>query len=343
MQHSRRAMWRETRADSVRSNDSSGRNRYLTWLRHVPAAAGGFRRLGGAAVLRLAAVLGGLLLQLSPAAADRIFTLGSIGGDALEEITTFTPLADYVAQHLQDHGISRGQVLVARDMQEMARLMRQGQVDAFIDSPMPSLIVAGLSGATPVLRRWKKGQAEYRSVIFVRDGENIRSLGDLQGKVVAFEEAYSTAGFWLPRALMEDHGIRLAAVAPGGPAPAGPVAGYRFSADDENTFFWVLKGLVSAGAMSEAQFREFAGQDGAGLRILARTDPVPRHLVSLAASLQPELQAAIVDTLLGMEHSAEGRDTLAAFERTARFDAIPPEQAQTLSDLDFIKTRDLKP
>ena len=99
--------------------------------------------------------------------------LGSIGDDPAEEIEEFQSLADYLKENLKDVGIDDVKTLVAANKVEMVSYVKQNKVDIYIDSPFPSMLIAQEAGSTIFLRRWKKGVAEYHSVIFARNDSGI--------------------------------------------------------------------------------------------------------------------------------------------------------------------------
>jgi phosphonate transport system substrate-binding protein len=265
----------------------------------------------------------------SGAAGAAPLVIGSVSHEPADEIRKFQPLADYLARHLAEFGVEQGNVVVASGMKEMAQRLRSGQVDIYIDSAFPSIVVSRLADSRIVLRRWKKGREEYRSVVFVRSDSPIRTVSDLPGKVIAFEEPYSTSGYFLPKSVLQQAGLKLSEqVDAGAPVKAGEV-GYVFAMDDDNIPVWVLRGKVAAAAMDDASFAKLPPQRRDNLRVMHRTAAVPRHLVSVRKGLDPRLASGIKAVLLAMEHSEEGRQALQKFEMTTRFDELPggPEKA----------------
>ena len=94
-------------------------------------------------------------------------------------------------------------------MGEMAKLLKSGDVNIYFDSPCPALTAMHRSGAKPFLRRWKNGIASYYTEIFVRKDSGIEKLEDLKGKVIAFEDPYSTSSYFLPKSILTGAGIKM--------------------------------------------------------------------------------------------------------------------------------------
>ena len=258
----------------------------------------------------------------SEANAGDILVIGSISDDAQEETATFQPLAEYLTPRLGNAGLSRVEVHVAQSAGGMANALRSGQVDIYIDSPLIAELVGRASGARPLLRRWKRGVAEYQTVFIAHRDANVDDLNDLVGQVVAFDEHFSSSGYLLPKAILLRRGFQLVRLErPEDPVPAGAI-GYVFSGGDVNTVFWTLKQRVIAGVTNRWLLEQF-GRKRDELVVFAESEKLPRQVVMIRGDLDPVLVATIEATLLGMEHEELGRRALAEFEETVRFDRFP--------------------
>ena len=131
-----------------------------------------------------------------------VLVIGDISDEPAETITGTQPLADYLAAQLGDYGVTRGEVKIAPDLDTMIQWMKDGEVDLYFDSPYPALVISQESGATPILRRLKYGVEQYHSVFISKKDSEYDELVDLQGEMVAFEEAFSTSSYMLPLAYL---------------------------------------------------------------------------------------------------------------------------------------------
>lgn len=252
----------------------------------------------------------------------RPINVGSISVEAAAEIKKFLPLASYLAKELQSEGIDQGKVVVAKTVSQMAGLLREGKVDIFIDSPFPTLAASQLSGSKLLLRRWKKGQGEYHSVIFTRKDSDVNRLEDLKGKMVAFQDPFSTTSYFLPKTMMLQKGLKLALKTDTSESVAPGEVGYVFSIADENIMLWVLRKKVIAGAIDDSGYEKEAKSNLNSLKVIEKSNLVPRHIVSYRADLPPKLVTRIKEILTGMDQSEEGKKALKDFESTSKFDAI---------------------
>lgn len=246
----------------------------------------------------------------------RTLVLGDISDEAIETIRGTQPTADYLAAQLADMGITGGTVKIAPDLDTMVQWMQDGEVDLYFDSPYPVLVISDETGATPILRRFRFGVPEYHSVFFVPVDSEINSLEDLRGRLVAFEEAFSTSGYMLPLSfLMEQQMNPVLKSTPESEVAADEV-GYVFSTADNTTVQWVVSGVVPAGVVDNVTFSRLPEDTQAQLKIVARTEDVPRQMVLVRAGMEADMVAAIREALMGMEESEEGRAALELFQTT---------------------------
>lgn len=253
--------------------------------------------------------------------ADTLY-LGSVGVDPDEEIKEFHSLATYLQKHLNHSKIDKVTVVVASNSKEMANLITNNKVHLYIDSPFPSLVVQKESGSSIFLRRWKKGVAEYRSVIFTRKDSGINTLEAMKGHVLAFEDPFSTSSYFLPKATLATKNLVLKQVNSGENVDKNSV-GYLFSDDDRNTMLWVLRKKVSIGTMNETSYKRLAKKRLNDLQVIASSIWVPRHVVSHAPGMKTDLVEAIKKTLIQMHESEEGKSALKGFANTTGFDEFP--------------------
>ncbi len=280
----------------------------------------------------LASLAAGALLVLGLAAAgesqptgsreSETLVIGSVSRSIKEEIETFQPLADYLTPRLGAVGIRDVDIAVVTTPGEMARRLRSGQIDIYIDSPFIIAEMSRQAGAKPFLRRWKKGAAEYHTLFVARKDSGIASFDDLLGKAVAFDDPQSSSGHLLPKAMLLERGYRLVELrSADDPVPPDAI-GYVFSMDDVNTVFWVDHGKVTAGVTSP-EFLTLYQKKRDTIVAFARSFDIPRHVVAHRADLDPAVVRELERVLMAMESGEEGRQALKAFQKTTRFDRFP--------------------
>jgi phosphonate transport system substrate-binding protein len=279
-------------------------------------------------------IIGGLttviLLGLTAApafAADsgQRLVLGRISGEPHKHLDRLQTMADYLAVQLADFGITGVDVLIAESPGRMRSLLQEGKVDLFSETAFVALDFMNNGAAKPLLREWKKGVAEYHSVIIVRKDSGLKTLSDLVGRKFAFEDPGSTSGYLIPRVALEDAGLRLSELPdPRNPVPDGAL-GYSFALGEINVVAWVNRGLADAGAISNLDWMD-PDTAPAGLknelRVIHETESVIRSLILARQSLDDRLCEQITEILESMHESPEGRAVLSEYFNVARYDRI---------------------
>ena len=262
--------------------------------------------------------------EITPTGTETL-VLGDVSPNPTKKIERFQPLANYLADNLSKFGIGKGKVRIAPDLETMANLLASGEVDVYFDSPYPAMIVVNKSQAKPILRRWKKGHGQYYTVIFTMKENAINTLGDLQGKMVAFESNFSTTGYMLPLAhLLQNNLVTVEKSNAEIPVSSSEV-GYVFSKEDENVVQWVISGKVDAGATDIHTYEDIPESTRAQMKIIAQTEIVPRNLVIVSEKLPPEVVDKLKLLLEEMHQTSEGKDILTKFEKTVKFDQFPSQ------------------
>lgn len=257
----------------------------------------------------------------------RTIVLSEVANKPAAKVRVYQPLADYLAARLGDWGVQTGEVKIAPDLETAAQLVRDGDVDLYFDSPYPAMVVSDLSGAQPILRRWKGGEAEYWSVLFAGADSGIASLSDLKGGMIGVENTYSTSGYLLPLAHLLEYGFSPVEKPDPHAVVGSEEVGCVFTGDEKNTIQWVLSSRVGAGGVDIRNFLKIPEEERAELRVLAETEKVARALVLARPGMDPALLQAIKTVLLDMENSPEGESVLREFESTLRFDEFPSQAA----------------
>ncbi|MBL4620974.1 MAG: phosphate/phosphite/phosphonate ABC transporter substrate-binding protein [Immundisolibacteraceae bacterium] len=262
----------------------------------------------------------------------RALTIGSLSDTPDAEIALFLPLATYLSMGLKEFDIDKGKVRITRTHEQMANLMKQGKVDLFIDSSVSALKMNRLGAGDFFLRRWKKGIAEYHSVIFTTANSPLKQISDLAGHTIGFEEPFSSSGYLLPASEIRNHHLILTKDQV---VTDDKSIDSRFTGADENTLMWVLHGRLDAGAMAGNKLKKLAGPLISELKIIHTSSTIPYHVMLTRPDLENHLQAAIKDLLTTMHSTVVGKRVLNDFERTSRFDEIPVQAITELSTINF--------
>jgi phosphonate transport system substrate-binding protein len=131
-----------------------------------------------------------------------------------------------------------------------------------------------------------RGLATFRSYIMVRQDSPIRSLADLVDKRFGFGSVMSTSSHLVPRAMLVRAGLR----------PGANVACDYFG-HHERAARGVLMGDVAACGVRDTIGDLFENR---GLRVLARSDPLPNFPLAVARTAPAGFEEAMVSALVDL-------------------------------------------
>jgi phosphonate transport system substrate-binding protein len=229
----------------------------------------------------------------------------------------------YVARKVSSTPAIAGTVVVVPTASQLIKLLEEKRVDFYMESPHATYLINRLGSATLLLRRWKGGMGEYRSIIFTNKESGISRVEELSGKMVAFEDAGSTSGYFMPKLLLLNKRLILTEK-PGLDAKvATKEVGYIFAGTDKNILNLVLAKKVAAGAFSNDDYAGIGEKEKSAIFILAESASLPRHLVSIRKNLPAPVAKRLKEVLLAMHEDAEGRAILQRADNTTNFDLLP--------------------
>jgi phosphonate transport system substrate-binding protein len=251
-------------------------------------------------------------------------TLGVVFQDTREPLEEhFRPMVDYAAGKLSPTGETKGMVIVAPTSGQMMKLLEEKRVDFYMESPYSTYLINRLGAARLLLRRWKGGLGEYRSLIFTSKESQVKRLEDLRGKIIAFEDPGSTSGYFLPKLFLLKKGFSVVEKPAVGAKVSATEIGYVFANTDKNMVNLVLQNKVAAGAFSNDDYASINDVNKAALSILSESESVPRHLVSVRKDLPEPLVNRLKEILLSMDQNEEGQKILRQVDGTTKFDLLP--------------------
>jgi len=188
------------------------------------------------------------------------------------------------------------ELLVTTDYSSMIEAMRFGRIEVAYFGPLSYVLARSKSDIEAFAVGVSRGSPTYTSVVIVQADSPIRSVSDIRGKTFAYGDQASTSSHLVPRAMLQD---------------AGLVAERDYKAVYVGAHDAVARavesGKVQAGALSRPIFDSLvkAGKlDGAKLRVLAETRPIPNYPIAMQAKLAPVLKDQIRTAFLGITDPA---------------------------------------
>jgi phosphonate transport system substrate-binding protein len=243
-------------------------------------------------------------------------------------LSVFGDLIARLSERLATADVRMGDLVIARDLEDLSQRLVRGDVDFVIETVFPTLALQERSRCLdPALVVVRRGQREYRSVFFTRQDAPIRSLRDLRGKTLVLQALRSTSAFALPKAELERAGLTLA---PADDLRARPEdVRYVLALAEINQAIWVLHGRGEAGAFNEGDWAALPEKVRSQLRVFHETAPIVRGLLSFRTTLDPRTRGLVEATLISLPEDEGARAALARAAVT-RFERLTSEDRRVL-------------
>jgi len=216
-------------------------------------------------------------------------TIGTIETNPLDKMSEFQTIANYIQNKLDNDSIDI-RVLIPNSVASAIELIKNQELDILFDSLYPSLLVKNNTNISFESIRWKKGTRGYKSIIFVKKDSDINSLTDLKGKIISFENDFSTSSYFVPKKELERLNLKLSKY-----TNNHDNVKYLFSQSEDNTVLWLLYDKVNAASLDDISYKMY---DTSKFKIIYKSSLIPRQLVSVSSDLNKELKEKILQILL---------------------------------------------
>ncbi|HNZ07663.1 MAG TPA: phosphate/phosphite/phosphonate ABC transporter substrate-binding protein [Candidatus Cloacimonadota bacterium] len=155
----------------------------------------------------------------------------------------------------------------------------------------------------------RNGLKQYRGQFVARADSPIKTIEDIQGKVVAYTDAASTSGYIYPSAMLKEQGIEPSQTRFTGSHNAAILAVYSGTADVGCTYW---SPPDSSGLPKDAREKLLDTKPDVLEKIIpiAFTDWIPNDTVTFRKNMPQELEAKVVKALSEFAASAKGGDIL---------------------------------
>jgi len=251
----------------------------------------------------------------------------------------FEPLAAYLSQHM---GVEVRMTMLSRYGNIIERIKADDVDGAFLGSFTGALAISQLD-VVPLARPINMdGTSTYFGYIFVKNGSNIKTAADMQGKSLALVERATTAGYVFPIAWFKQNGVDDITTYFGE---------HTFTGSHDGAIDAVLEGTADVGAAKNTIYERMLESHPSltnELVILAKSPRVPSNGLSVRKDLDPKLRDKLQELLLNLHHVPEGVEVLKKlgakrFVETNREDYKPVLQLAKEAGIDLEKYKYFNP
>jgi phosphonate transport system substrate-binding protein len=218
----------------------------------------------------------------------------------------FQPLINHLNANL--HG-ARIELEASRDYKAFEQKFRASEADILLPNPWQTIEVQ--KAGYKVIAMW--GDADdFKGLFIVRRDRNIASVNDLKGKTVSYPSPTALAAAVMPQYFLHKHGINI-----------NTDIQNRYVGSQESSIMNVYMVQTADGATWPPPWRIFQRQhpvEAAQLKVIWETPTLASNSVMVRDDIPQVIRQQLLQALLNLSKTAEGREILARME-TARFHA----------------------
>ena len=216
-----------------------------------------------------------------------------------------------VCRRLSEQTGQRGGFKTAKDIPTFEQRLAAGEYDIAYMNPYHYTVFSIDPGYRAFARETEK---RIRGIVVVPKGSAYQSIGELDGKTLAFPAPAAFAASVLPRAYFKKNGI---AITP------------QYVKSHDSVYLAVSRGLYPAGGGIQRTFNNIPDATRAGLRILWTTPGYTPHAFAAHPRLSAAAVASLARALAAMGTDANGRKLL----QNLKFKPIGPARDQDWDDV----------
>ncbi len=155
----------------------------------------------------------------------------------------------------------------------------------------------------------RNGLTKYRGQFVARTDSGIKTLADINGKVIAYTDAASTSGYIYPSAVLKQKGVTPKDYFFAGGHPQAILAVYSGRADVACTY-WSPADPTGKPMDAREKLLETHPDVFNKIGIVDYTDWIPNDTVTFRKGLPAELESQVLEALYRYGQSAEGKKIL---------------------------------
>lgn len=214
-----------------------------------------------------------------------------------ENASSIIQNAQPLKKHLEVTLKKEIELIVTTDYSSMIEAMRFNRIEVAYFGPLSYVLAKSKApGIEPFAVGVSKGSPTYKSVIIALADGPVKTIADINGKTMGFGDNASTSSHLIPRAHL---------------ARAGLIGDKDYKIAHLGTHDAVARsvqaGQVQAGGLSQEIFNVLVTRgtiDGAKVKVLAESDPIPNYPMVMQGGLAPALKDAIKRAFLELKDPA---------------------------------------
>ena len=213
----------------------------------------------------------------------------------------YAPIATYLTKKT---GIKFKITILSKYGDIIDRFIQRGLAGAFFGDLTGAIAIKKISVQPLVTPVTVYGSTTSYGFIIVRNDSGINSVEDMRGKVMAFVDKASVAGYLFPVAFLKKNGINNIDKF---------FSEYYFTGGFDASLYDVLDGRADIGCVKNTILNTIILKDPSimkEIKIIAQSPAMPTNVLCVRNTLPEDIKQKITDALLNMDHDPLGERIL---------------------------------
>lgn len=214
----------------------------------------------------------------------------------------YFPVIDHVCKAIG----YKARVLITIDYNSLADCLKDGIIDIGWFSPLAYVNAKNKADIIPLVTPIVNNAPNYLGYLITSPETNIKTIKDVKGKSVAFVDPKSASGYAYPCMMLKEAGIN----------PESDVD-RSFLGTHSNVIDAVISGRYDVGATySEAiDDAKERGLDVTKMKIIAKTDPIPKDCIAARTNISPELKQKLSNAFVNYRNNLQKSSNINGFTK----------------------------
>ncbi len=252
--------------------------------------------------LMMTVVISAMLIQAVYAETKQPLLIGLIPEQNIfKQFERYLPLASYLDKKT---GIKVKFTILSKYGDIIDRFTQRGLAGAFFGDLTGAIAIKKLAVEPAVTPINVYGSSTSYGFIIVRKDSGISGVEDMRGKIMAFVDKASVAGYLFPIVYLKKQGVKDYKTF---------FSEYYFTGGFDASLYDVVDGRADIGCVKNTVLNEIIRKDPSvikEIKIIAQSPSMPTNVLCLSKTLSPEIKSKIINALLDMENDPFGENIL---------------------------------
>lgn len=226
-------------------------------------------------------------------------TISEISENPSGKYPRYRALMEDLFEDVSVSGYDGTDIRIYPDSPQLFEAVGEGKTQLILEGAYSVLCAASLLEGETLLINAKDRRILFQSYFIVLDSSPLEGPEDLTAKVLALEDSESTSGYFAPLVTLKRKGLAYVK----SELPKDNAVSVYLAGEDELILRDLFAGTADCGVLPDYEWDELEPEVRGKLRILLKSEPMPRSLLLLSPDLSDGDREALSSYFLSMKEN----------------------------------------